>query len=471
MIEEPLWDASQIDFHSSLLVLAQLERRNRDMLHFSELEARRSRELSATVPQNLPELPVEIWFKIFSFVTHIPGVYELYDYQSIAAFTRDIHGICLNERFKSTMNSKLACSLVCKSWNRMIEPFLLEYLRIRSGNQACAIAHILEGSSWDTCASEGAGRWTRRIDFVLEGSYDWTFLDHTAMVKILQHCPNLVCFSNITCSDEVLRRCNLDTIITQLGKHTRLKRLEVKSEKNTLTSIEDSLANTLEILWVDGTSTTGSSSIKCMPKLRAWLGIGHGMYHSNLDLPVLRACAFENCALRETFLLADKIEYLEVNNNRPMEVLTDLSACPRLLVLSTTILNLWSLLDHVTLAANFTSKSIERILINDCESILHKRIFTPESSLYWSKVDRVLAYLTSQSNFPNLRCIGIFAAVSTRKKYLGISPAFEIMTSQNWLKNCHERKIKLEISEGAMEWVGDEWREVLYDASLCETWD
>ncbi|KAF9558003.1 hypothetical protein CPC08DRAFT_26190 [Agrocybe pediades] len=471
MIEETFSGFSpELDFNSSIFVPALLARKDAAELAPSSLPRLDLYSSDLSAPHKNIELPVEVWSNIFSFVGHIPGVLELYDYTSIAACTRDVHGICLNDAFKSTMKDKLACSLVCKFWNKMVAPFLFQHLRITSGDHACAIAYAFDRSSLDPAAGKGTGKWTLRIDLALEGVHNWTDREQEAVLKIIKCCPNLISFSDIHCNGDIASQFDSNAFIRYLGQHSKVRRLEVRLSRGTVQCIEESLADTLEILWVDSMAAMSSTGDTVrLPKLRAWFGIGCGGYSRIFELPNLRACAFDNKTPRTGFPFSkDTIEYLEVEDG----ILSEMSSFTSLSVLTTNVVDLLALFDGDQSAKQFANQSAERILIRDCDSSLQQRIFR-RSRDYKSidsrfrDLEHILVHLTSPSYFPHLRSIGIFMAVSPETR-----PSLDpISMSERWVNNFRERGIRLQISEGAKEWVGNVWTDVDYDGYGAEAVD
>ena len=207
-----------------------------------------SLRLSSSTPFQPTTIPVEIWSKIFSMAVYIPGAYDIQDYSAILAFTRDTHGICLQDVFWQSMRTKLACSRVCKYWNAISQPFLFQYLRIESGKQACAIANALEQAPQGT-DEKGGGKWTLRVDLALEGEHVWELVHDEAMGKIFRHCENLVCFSDAF-SKWCIGSQASERIIRRLAGNSKFKRLEMKNFHNTLSVIEKTFGDTLEVLWL-----------------------------------------------------------------------------------------------------------------------------------------------------------------------------------------------------------------------------
>ncbi|KIM48726.1 hypothetical protein M413DRAFT_84482 [Hebeloma cylindrosporum] len=188
----------------------------------------------------VPELPAEIWTKVFAFATRIPGALDIEDSSAIAGFTRDHPGICIDNRYRAAMRIKTAANLVCKYWKNIMQRHLFEYIRITSGAQACLAAEALRK------APGSLGQKTLRIDIALEGVHAWKTTHAKALFQIFESCPNLVCFSTAFSTVEPGVYTH-ESLFEILACHRHLKRVEVNIDHlGTMMALERVLGDRLQ---------------------------------------------------------------------------------------------------------------------------------------------------------------------------------------------------------------------------------
>ncbi|PPQ87988.1 hypothetical protein CVT25_001067 [Psilocybe cyanescens] len=413
-----------------------------------------------------PILPVEIWTKIFAFATHIPGSFEVNNYAAIAAFTRDRHGICLGNRYKETMQTKLSFSLVCKYWNGIAQQFIFEYLRIRTGDEACHIATMLERMSRQAGFREGPGRWTIRIDLVLEGVHEWLPKHARAMSRIFKHCPNLVCFSSAFSTDDPWTY-GLQKMMRHLAQNPRLTRLEIKIDHRVIPIIEEVFGNRLEVLWLIPCRRLLSLDYLKMrfvlPNIRALIATaGCERYINMIELPNLRACVLGQITIGLLPLIDRRlVEYCSVSDAR--EVFTDLNDWPSLTILSVNVGTLAIL--KTPWQEHLRHEHLECVIIEDIDCMRRQMLMMKIGTRMglFSQLDENLTRLLSPHIFPHLRCVKIFLSVQGRKNTSSLLSDEEELIWHTWLKACNDRGIRIEVSAGAMEWTGDQWKEYAHE--------
>ncbi|KAH9484371.1 hypothetical protein JR316_0003852 [Psilocybe cubensis] len=411
-------------------------------------------------PRYAPILPVEIWEKIFAFATHIPGCFEVDDdYAAIAAFTRDRHGICLSNRYREAMQAKLAFCLVCKYWSRVAQPIIFEHLRIRAGEDASLIADTLKRLSPQKDCREGPGRWTIRIDLVLEGVHAW-LPEHTiAMSRIFKHCPNLASFSSAFSTDEPWTY-ELPKILRRLSQNSRLTRLEVKADHCILPIIEETLGNRLEILWlVPCRCLLSLDRLKTrivLPNIRALIATaGCETYISRIELPSLRACILGLATMGFPLINRSLVQYCSISNS--WGVFANLNDWPSLTTLSVNIGELANL--KTSWERHIRHEHLECIMIENIDHMRRQMLMMKLDACteLLMQLDEMLTSLLSPYNFPHLKCVKIFLSVQGRSNTAPILLEEEESLWYTWLNACNDRGVRIEVSGGAMEWTGDEW--------------
>jgi hypothetical protein len=411
-------------------------------------------------PIKVPELPAEMWTKIFAFATRIPGAFDLEDTSAIAGFTRDHHGICINNRYQAVMRTKTAATLVCKYWNNIIQRYLFEYIRIKSGAQACLAAEALRN------APGNLGEKTLRIDIALEGAHIWTNAHRKAIFQILESCPNLVCFSTAFSTDEPSVYTH-EALFETLACHRHLKRLEIKVDYlRTMAVLEKVLGDRLQVLWLVPHRLHLPPKVLAgqefhFPKLHTLVTLRCGENFTRyLEVPNLRACIMEQSA-SSTLPLCDKgkIKYVRIRSER--------------LVIAH--LQQWSSLETFSIHYNelahrviswpteFQQSKLQCIMIENVDYGWGIQGTTvAAASLMPSSFDHLqenLLHLISQEQFPRLRCARIFLPLQ-RSSSVCLDRVKHIW--RIWLRECKFRGIRIEVSLGQEESTADYWTEITH---------
>lgn len=407
---------------------------------------------------SIPHLPVEIWSRIFEFATFIPGCMDIDDYPAIAAFTRDHHGICLSNRFKTSMQSKGSFSLVCKYWNAIVQPLRFQHLQITSGEHACVIARILEDMKSGQKDQEGPGKWTLRIDLVLEGVHVWSSRHTRAMSRIFKRCRNLLCFSAALSVDDA-RTLGLSAIIQELGLNPKLKRMEVQLDDGVLQAINKFLGDQLQVLWLMPYNASTYPPIPTqkifMPNLRALIATSDSMEHiDGFDLPNLRACILDWGIVDHPVVNKNIVEYLSVSR------INDWNLWPNLTTISVSTRVLF--LQKYRLQRTLQHSKIECIIF---EGIDFKRRKLPDGSMH-SQLEENLMIWLSPYQFPKLRCIKIRLPIMNGTHRTQWLPEEEKPFWCAWFHACRSCGVQIEVSEGAMEWTEDHWTRYYHEEVL-----
>lgn len=152
--------------------------------------------VNTTLSSRTVDLPSEIWFDIFDFATHIPGVLTLNNITELEAYGEDEDGIILHDLYHESMHVKLAISRVSRSWRRIVTPLLFQCILIRSGPHARAISDAFTYFRSHQAYEDFAGRWVKRIELSVEDDY-WEQDSLLSLANILDCTPNLTTFSDL----------------------------------------------------------------------------------------------------------------------------------------------------------------------------------------------------------------------------------------------------------------------------------
>lgn len=116
---------------------------------------------------SLPNLPIEIWRRIFAFVIRLSSAANAIDLEDPFDFSSDDSEPPL--RYGHHAKDGAALLLVCSGWYAVASEILVEYLIISSEPQLLLIIKKLENSKKKSngAGRGGLGKWIRRIDFQL----------------------------------------------------------------------------------------------------------------------------------------------------------------------------------------------------------------------------------------------------------------------------------------------------------------
>lgn len=172
-------------------------------------------------------LPTELWIKVFKHISHIPGVLDISDPRAVEAYSEDENGIILHNIHSESMKTKLSISLVCSSWRKLILPFLFEYIIIRSSRQVHVVAKTLERLRKTQDYEAYYGRRIRRLEIVMEYTH-WDEEAVDSLAVVLDHCPNLVVFSDFFSTGRIPNNSSGPVIrrLQDLCEQGHLRRIE-----------------------------------------------------------------------------------------------------------------------------------------------------------------------------------------------------------------------------------------------------
>lgn len=411
-------------------------------------------------PIKVPELPAEIWTKIFAFATRIPGAFDLEDSSAIAGFTRDHHGICINNRYQAAMRTKTAATLVCKYWNNIIQRHLFEYIRIMSGAQARLAAEALRN------APGNLGKKTLRIDIALEGVHISTNTHRKSILQIFESCPNLVCFSTAFSTDEPSVYTH-EVLFEILARHRHLKRLEIKIDHlGTMAALERVLGDRLQVLWLVPhhrlrlPPKVPEGQEYHLPKLHTLVTLRCCEYFtSHLEVPNLRACIMDQSEC-STLPSCDKekIKYIRIRPEHP--VIAHLQQWSSLETFSIH----YKELAHQVISwpMGFQHSKLQCMIIEDVDygwRVRGTKVAAASPMFSLDHLQENLLHLISQELFPRLRCARIFLPLQ-RSSSVYMDGVKNIW--RTWLQECKSRGIRIEVSQGQEESTADYWTEITH---------
>lgn len=395
-------------------------------------------------------IPPETWIAIFSYAVWIPGVFCTSDYLAITAFAKDRHGTTVQARARQSMKTKLAISLVSSSWHTLIEPSLFKYVTIYSGNQAIHIATLLEKPD---CEAHGRGWWTTRLEIDLDGIQIWTKDHADALLSIVRHCPNLVCFSNAHSTADPSLYFS-PALICALGESSnQLKRVEIKGCDSPMRSLVATLADSLEVLWLVPSRRPDTGQLESwsctLPRLHILinhLGIFERHFSvESLELPSLRVLV--TTYFSDFLLLAQRtgmsIYYLGM---------TDQTALPQTLSLSQNLQTLVTSYYQISSAMadrhKLKHQTLQHVIIEDAAT----SIFTsdPWPHHHSERAPTDVLDVLSPFNFPALKTVRFYS--STR------SPQEPFAAFWKWHETCTQQGIRVERCEGFEARTADEWQ-------------
>lgn len=410
-------------------------------------------------PINVPELPAEIWTKIFVYATLIPGAFDLEDSSAIAGFTRDHHGICVNNRYQAAMRTKTTAALVCKYWNNITQRHLFEYIRITSGAQARLIADALRN------APGNLGEKTLRIDIALEGIHIWENTHRKAIFQIFKSCPNLVCFSTAFSTEEPSIYTH-GALFDILACHMHLKRLEIKvNYLGTVAAFERVLGDRLQVLWLVPNqrlrllSKVPEGQEYHFPKLHTLVTLGGcENFTRHFELPNLRACIMEQseCSILPS-CDEGKITYVRIRPECP--AIAHLQQWSNLETFSIQYKELAN--QVISWPVGFQHSKLQCIVIEGVEGgwRLQGKVAATSSTFSFDHLQENLSRLISQEQFPRLRCAKIVLPLQrSAPDFLNaVKHVWRI-----WLRECKSRGIRLEVSQGQEESTANYWTEITH---------
>ena len=202
-------------------------------------------------------------------------------------------------------------SRVCRCWNVLARQVLFQYIIIRNGKHALAIADALKGRA----GSNELGLSTTRLEIALEGVHIWTEEHTCAVLRILESCPNLVCFSTAFSSADpsVSKSARL---INALRFHESLKRVELKTDTEIIEALAEAVPS-VQVLWLLPCRRQHTAVVQrtlTFPNLHTLISeYEGGTYMRGLTLPALRAIKIPH-ELHMPSLHVEDVEFLDVHN-------------------------------------------------------------------------------------------------------------------------------------------------------------
>jgi len=351
------------------------------------------------------------------------------------------------------MNTKLALSRVCRCWNVLARQVLFQYIVIRNGKHALAIADALKN-----CAgSNKLGLSTTRLEIVLEGVHIWTEQHTCAVLRIFESCPNLVCFSTAfsTADPSVFQSTRL---INALRFHESLKRVELKTDAEIIEALAEALPS-VQVLWLwpcRRQQTAVAQRTLKFPNLHTLISeYEGGTYMRGLTLPALRAIRIPH-ELHMPSLHVEDVEFLDVCN---------------LSRIFPTI-HRWANLKTMTIRyfelANDVYPWSECIQNTSVECIIIDGLLTDRSTSRWTPyhgrpLEAMLEGLSTNlfqliSTFLGLRSLRFLIPCQTMNSIFPVKDLRRIW--EKWLKKCEALMIILEASQGLEEISAEEYQVV-----------
>ena len=411
----------------------------------------------------MPVLPPEIWLYVFALASYIPGAFDTRCPNAITAFTYDPYGICVHNRFSTVMNTKLALSRVCRCWNVLARQVLFQYIIIRDGKHALAIADALK----DCAGSNKLGLSTIRLEIALEGVHIWTEEHTCAVLRIFESCPNLVCFSTAfsTADPSVFQSTRL---INALRFHESLKRVELKTDAEIIEALAEAVPS-VQVLWLWPCRRQHTAVVQRtlrFPNLHTLISeYEGGTYMRGLTLPALRAIRIPH-ELHMPSLHVEDVEFLDVRNLNSL--LPTIHCWANLKTMTIRCFELTK--DVYPWSECIPNTSVECIIIDGLQR---------DQSTRWTIGDHITLDAT-----PKVLSTNLFQLIST---FLGLRSIRFLIPCQatdwifhredmrriweKWLEKCDALMIILEVSQGSEEISADEYQVIdprfLYRKLIC----
>jgi hypothetical protein len=210
-------------------------------------------------------LPPEIWLAVFVYATWDSEVFFTADrHDVLAKFAIDKYGVNLRKNFHAAMRVNRSVSLVCKTWNTLVQDNMFKYILVRNGAHAIQIATALEHHKSSAGNARRPGWWTIRLEVSIRYPSIWTVYHTNALTTIIKNCPNLVVFStSYSTSNVELFSPALIYDLPKCNANGCLRRLELKGDASLILEVVSMLASSLEILRIS------PSRVTSVPKPRA----------------------------------------------------------------------------------------------------------------------------------------------------------------------------------------------------------
>ncbi|KAL0946707.1 hypothetical protein HGRIS_012894 [Hohenbuehelia grisea] len=442
---------------------------------FNTADASWHRTAAAQTRRKCPSLPVEIWLRIFSLATLVPGALDTDDYGAIQAFCRDHHGISQHNRYDAVMDVKRSISLVCRSWHALISTTnLYEYVLIRNGHQAIQVANLLkeDRDEHSQLAPPRASR-IMRLELALEGVHLWTREHAMALNKIIQLCTNLVCFSTVFSTADAfyfyspqLIRVLADTAT----RKTKIQRLELKADRPILSAIIGALELSLEVLWIQiprRLTCVPSPWTPNLPNLTTFVSsLSLGGLFKDAAMPALRNLSTSDAVDRAGILHRHGPALSQLALPNLANLKEHVMSCPNLACLDITY--------DVPIAGTLLPfgipfPSLVQVTL-DAPFIFRRTLWAGDDGtapLYLDNLRSVLLTLVDPAVFPALHTLRFILPLRLTLREPEDSdaslPGWTLTFWQAWLNACMRRGIKIQITVGARGVFSQKWANLTLD--------
>jgi hypothetical protein len=411
-------------------------------------------------------LPPEIWLEVFRHATWVPGALDIDDHDAIVAYSSDEHAVCLQSAYDASMETKQAIRLVCSGWLAIAAPLTLQYCMIRSGRQAAQLAHLLDTFAATYPGARSYGWYTTRLEVLLEGAHDWDVLHSNAVIRILEHCPNLRIFSSAHCAVEG-DIFNGSKLAARLAERP-LRRLEMRADHSLLTP---ALRERLLVLHIT-TSKRVSPSLQALPPVLPALELAILSHRDTTlletarawELPSLRGLAIHKppfAVFPDLDSIGLTIRHLVLPS--ASSVLPALRACPALESLEIHLnCSVLVPLDRVR-----PQPALRQLTIRGCSDLARPADWyaAPQNALQHTHLRAGLATLVARQTFPALERVRFVLPAPTREG-IGADDATEAPSALvevwgPWFEQCHHFEIQVLAARGAQEATADIWRPLI----------
>ncbi|KAF9469367.1 hypothetical protein BDZ94DRAFT_377044 [Collybia nuda] len=404
-------------------------------------------------------LPAETWCLIFEFATFVPGIFCTADGPAVVAFTHDRYNHCSSRRVRQSMNLKLVIGRVCSNWRSLVTHLLFECISIKNGRQALQLAELLRDTYPKSNFLDANAKtwWTKRIELVIDGVVLWTTEHTNAIIEVLQHCPNLVCFSTAFSSSDpyLIYTPSLILALTKPGMKTKIKRLELKATTALFYAIAMELKSSLEVVWVLP-SRRAPQKIALekqeLPKLHTFIsGIQDGPC---FDLPALQILVSCDTIERTSHIVRSggTLQYLNmIDFGSSIPYLT---LCPNLRTLLLGVHEITRLRSN-----NFLELSHLHIhtLIIECTNMFRLSLTGAGSDFVHRYLPALLSGFFLNVNFPALKRIRFIFSEPDPITRLEPPPLTMLSSWRKWFEECHLQGISIEVSYDIEQLTSDLW--------------
>jgi hypothetical protein len=410
------------------------------------------------------KIPPEIWLKIFSYATFIPGAFAILDRSAINAFAKDRYGLTLHNRFSAAMQFSLAVSLVSKAWNSLIQETMFQYVLIKSGDQVVRLAEALDQRKISFENAPVPTWWTLRLEISLHGVHIWTKAHANALFKIIKNCPNLVIFSTAFCTATAYSfYATLFHVLRDIRAHSRLRRLELKGDAESLEQATVMFSSSLEVLFVIPSRTANivanimAKPSSCrLPKLHTLIstfGFGSG-FTRKWDMPCLQAFRTDDPSELDFCLrrVGHNLTHLSIPSGAL--VAPSLSYCANLQELAIDFCSSSDFINGLLLKKPFpTLASIYCIVLQNLKfshpTCQHRNPAVCDLAYY---LRSTLSSISSEASFPSLERIRLLLPLQCESFECDRHFKWSLRT---WLHSCLARGVQVQYCQGANDWTAD----------------